>query len=149
MHVSCVILLVCSTTLWLGHVSKLVQTDDISDVFGEYGDIVSIDLIPPRGCAFVVMNRRQDAQTCLNKLERKVIHGKAITIAWAPGKGVKGKEYKDYWDVKAGATFIPWNKIPHDINIEKLEDGGSIDEETMPLWLQGLYFFLFTFVIRI
>ena len=72
---------VCSTTLWVGHLSKLVQEDDLSDNFGTYGEvtiichsflytdtishkypqIVSIDLIPPRGCAFVCMNRRMDA----------------------------------------------------------------------------------------
>ena len=52
---------VCSTTLWVGHLSKLVQQDDLSDTFGTYGEIVSIDLITPRGCAFVCMNRRMDA----------------------------------------------------------------------------------------
>jgi hypothetical protein len=67
---------VCSTTLWVGHLSKLVQEDDLSDNFGTYGEvsslpvpslsfiscqIVSIDLITPRGCAFVCMNRRMDA----------------------------------------------------------------------------------------
>ena len=70
-------LTVCSTTLWVGHLSKLVQQDDLSDTFGTYGEvrlnfkyfyllllafqIVSIDLITPRGCAFVCMNRRMDA----------------------------------------------------------------------------------------
>jgi RNA-binding protein 16 len=53
--------LVCSTTLWVGHLSKLVQQEELSDTFGKYGEIVSIDMIPPRGCAFIVMDRRQDA----------------------------------------------------------------------------------------
>jgi RNA recognition motif-containing protein len=52
---------VCSTTLWVGHLSKLVQQEELSDTFGKYGEIVSIDMIPPRGCAFIVMDRRQDA----------------------------------------------------------------------------------------
>ena len=88
---------VCSTTLWVGHLSKLVQVgvmmmmmmamvmvmmmmvmmmvmmtmavvmtpapqeDDLSDNFGTYGEITSIDLIQSRGCAFVCMNRRMDA----------------------------------------------------------------------------------------
>jgi hypothetical protein len=38
---------VCSTTLWVGHLSKLVQQEELSDTFGKYGDIVSIDMIPP------------------------------------------------------------------------------------------------------
>ena len=30
---------VCSTTLWVGHLSKLVQQDDLSDTFGTYGEV--------------------------------------------------------------------------------------------------------------
>lgn len=71
---------VCSTTLWVGHLSKLVQETDLSDTFGEYGDIVSIDLIPPRGCAFIQMNRRQDADRALHKLKNTKIQGKVITV---------------------------------------------------------------------
>lgn len=73
---------VCSTTLWVGHLSKLVHQEDLSDTFGEYGDIVSIDLIPPRGCAFIVMNRRQDAARCLSKLKNHKMQGKAITVSF-------------------------------------------------------------------
>lgn len=35
---------VCSSTLWLGHVPKTVSEADISDAFGEYGAITSIDV---------------------------------------------------------------------------------------------------------
>lgn len=72
----------CSTTLWVGHLSKLVHQEDLSDTFGEFGDIVSIDLIPPRGCAFIVMNRRQDASRCLSKLKNHKMQGKAITVSF-------------------------------------------------------------------
>lgn len=37
-------LTVCSSTLWLGHVPKTVSEADISDAFGEYGTITSIDV---------------------------------------------------------------------------------------------------------
>ncbi|KAK9884912.1 hypothetical protein WA026_009150 [Henosepilachna vigintioctopunctata] len=127
---------VCSTTLWVGHLSKLVHQDDLSNTFGEFGDIVSIDLIPPRGCAFIVMHRRQDAARCLTKLKNHVIHGKAITLAWAPGKGVKGKDLKDYWEGDLGVSYIPWSKVKPDIDIDMLEDGGMIDEDTMPEWMR-------------
>lgn len=70
----------CSTTLWVGHLSKLVHQEDLSDTFGEFGGIVSIDLIIPRGCAFIVMDRRQDAARCLTKLKNHKLHGKALTV---------------------------------------------------------------------
>lgn len=37
-------LTMCSTTLWLGHVPKLVSEADLSDAFGEFGSITSIDV---------------------------------------------------------------------------------------------------------
>ncbi len=54
--------------------------DDLSDVFGEHGEVNTIDLIPPRGCAFVCMNRRMDAYRALNKLHKHKVHGKPITV---------------------------------------------------------------------
>ena len=72
---------ICTTTLWVGHLSKLVHEEEISNTFADYGDVVSIDLIPPRGCAFVVMNRRQDAYRALQKLKNTRMQGKSITVS--------------------------------------------------------------------
>uniref|UniRef100_A0A182PCV3 RRM domain-containing protein n=1 Tax=Anopheles epiroticus TaxID=199890 RepID=A0A182PCV3_9DIPT len=127
---------VCSTTLWVGHLSKLVQQEELSDTFGKYGDIVSIDMIPPRGCAFIVMNRRQDAFKCMQSLKNHKMHGRAITISWAAGKGVKSKEWKDYWDLDLGVSYIPWSKMSPSTDLESLEDGGMFDEDTIPQWMK-------------
>ncbi|CAH1991878.1 unnamed protein product [Acanthoscelides obtectus] len=127
---------ICSTTLWVGHLSRLVHQDDLSNTFGEFGDVVSIDLIPPRGCAFIVMLRRQDAARCLAKLKGHVLHAKAITLAWAPGKGVKGKDLKDYWEGDLGVSYVPYSKLKEDMDIDMLEEGGMIDEDTMPQWMK-------------
>ena len=75
---------VCSTTLWVGHLSKLVGDDDLSDMFGEFGTVESIKLISPRGCAFICMNRRQDAARCLRELNKNKMHGKPITVSPSP-----------------------------------------------------------------
>lgn len=62
-------------------------------------------------------------------------------LAWAPGKGVKGKEWKDYWEVELGVSYIPWNKLVNvtDQDLELLEEGGMIDEDTLPPNLKGKY----------
>lgn len=101
-NIICFSIKVCSTTLWVGHLSKLVQQEELSDTFGKYGDIVSIDMIPPRGCAFIVMHRRQDAYKSMQALKGYKMHNRVITISWAAGKGVKSKEWKDYWDIDLG-----------------------------------------------
>lgn len=127
---------VCSTTLWVGHLSKLVQQEELSDTFGKYGDIISIDMIPPRGCAYIVMNRRQDAYKAMQALKSHKMQNRAITISWAAGKGVKSKEWKDYFDQTLGVTYIPFNKLTHATDFEALEEGGMYDEETMPVWVK-------------
>lgn len=46
-------------------------------------------------------------------------------------KGMKGKEFKDYWDLELGVSYIPYDKINKDTDFELLEDGGMIDDESM------------------
>lgn len=101
------------------------------------------------------MLRRQDAARCLTKLKGHVLHAKGMTVsrcfesfnihlliifffqlAWAPGKGVKGKDLKDYWEGDLGVSYIPYSKIKEDIDLAMLEDGGMIDEDTMPQWMK-------------
>lgn len=127
-------LTVCSSTLWLGHVPKQVSEADISDAFGEFGTINSIDLIPPRGCAYVCMDRRQDAKRALNDSRHLKLNGSHIKMAWAPGKGFKEyKKLKDFWEADIGASFIPYSKIDESIDFDTLEEGGVIDEDSMSM----------------
>lgn len=128
---------VCSTTLWVGHLSKLVQQEELSDTFGKFGDIVSIDMIVPRGCAFIAMNRRQDAYRAMADLKHHKMQGRVITISWATGKGVKSKEWKDYWEVDLGVSYIPWMKLSRGTDYVSLEEGGMFDEDSMPDWLKA------------
>jgi hypothetical protein len=36
---------VCSTTLWVGHLSRLVQEDELSDIFGTYGEVSPVHFL--------------------------------------------------------------------------------------------------------
>ena len=59
-------------------------------------------------------------------------------MAWAPGKGVKAKEWKDFWEVDQGVSYIPWSRLapPTAIDWPALEEGSSFDEETLPPWIR-------------
>lgn len=59
-----------------------------------------------------------------------------LQLAWAPGKGVKGKEYKEYFDADRGVAFIPWSKLGTSVDLEALSEGGWIDPQTLPPGLQ-------------
>nr|XP_012307233.1 protein SCAF8 isoform X4 [Aotus nancymaae] len=122
---------VCSTTLWVGQVDKKATQQDLTNLFEEFGQIESINMIPPRGCAYVCMVHRQDAFRALQKLSSGSykIGSKIIKIAWALNKGVK-TEYKQFWDVDLGVTYIPWEKVKVD-DLEGFAEGGMIDQETV------------------
>ncbi|KAK7882189.1 hypothetical protein WMY93_028363 [Mugilogobius chulae] len=102
---------VCTTTLWVGQLDKKTQQADIELLLEEFGQIESVNMIPPRGCAYIVMIHRQDANTALNKLSRGIyrVNQKPFKIAWALNKGIKSA-HKKLWDVDHGVTYIPWNK---------------------------------------
>ncbi|XP_072220924.1 SR-related and CTD-associated factor 8-like isoform X1 [Leuresthes tenuis] len=122
---------VCSTTLWVGQVDKKATQQDLTNLFEEFGQIESINMIPPRGCAYICMVHRQDAYRALQKLSTGSfkIGSKIIKIAWALNKGVK-QEYKQFWDVDLGVTYIPWEKVKLD-DLDGFAEGGIIDQETV------------------
>ncbi|XP_076782839.1 SR-related and CTD-associated factor 8 isoform X2 [Arvicanthis niloticus] len=122
---------VCSTTLWVGQVDKKATQQDLTNLFEEFGQIESINMIPPRGCAYVCMVHRQDSFRALQKLSSGSykIGSKVIKIAWALNKGVK-TEYKQFWDVDLGVTYIPWEKVKVD-DLDGFAEGGMIDQETV------------------
>lgn len=59
---------------------------------------------------------------------------------------MKGKEWKDYWEVELGVSYIPWVKLTNitDQELELLEEGGMIDEDTLPAHLKGMFSWDFT-----
>ncbi|XP_041711283.2 LOW QUALITY PROTEIN: SR-related and CTD-associated factor 8 [Coregonus clupeaformis] len=122
---------VCSTTLWVGQVDKKASQQDLTNLFEEFGQIESINMIPPRGCAYICMVHRQDAYRARQKLSTgsfKIV-SKVIKIAWALNKGVK-QEYKQFWDMDLGVTYIPWEKVKLD-DLDGFAEGGMIDQETV------------------
>ncbi|XP_041127947.1 SR-related and CTD-associated factor 4-like [Polyodon spathula] len=126
---------VCSTTLWVGQLDKRTQQQDVANLLEEFGQIESINMIPPRGCAYIVMVHREDAYRALHKLSRGSfkVNQKAIKIAWALNKGIK-PEYKQYWDVDLGVTYIPWAKVKTE-DLDSFCEGGILDIETLcPEW---------------
>ena len=94
-----------------------------------------LQLIPPRGCAYIQMAERKDAARALAKLKGTQFLGYTLKAAWAPSRIMKD-QYKDHWDVEAGAIYVPWSDLPP--NVETLAaEGALIDEETLPEHLRS------------
>ena len=69
-----------STTLRIGPLSKLVTEENLYDTFSPFGEIISIDVITPRSCAYIVMGRRQDAYEALTQLSGYKLQGTVIQV---------------------------------------------------------------------
>ncbi len=81
------------------------------------------------------MAKRNDAARALDKLKGTQFLGYTLKAAWAPSRIMKD-QYKDYWDVDAGAIYVPWPELPP--NVETLAaEGALIDEETLPEHLKS------------
>ncbi|KAH9525314.1 SR- and CTD-associated factor 8 [Bulinus truncatus] len=127
---------ICSMTLWFGHLTKHTTEEELREHIEKYGTIKTINMIPPRGCAFVCLTKRKDAFKALDRLKGVKVNGNSLKVAWAPGIGVKESVFKDLWDVEQGVTYIPWDQLPSDI--APLISGGMVDVDTLPEKFKGI-----------
>jgi len=51
-------------------------------------------------------------------------------MRWAPGAGIKNSEFIDRWDVDVGVAFIPWEKLPS--QLDSITEGSIVDEDSLP-----------------
>ena len=51
---------------------------------------------------------------------------------------MKDKQWKDYWDVDLGCSYIPIDKLDPQVDMSALEEGGMFDEDTMPEWMKSM-----------
>uniref|UniRef100_A0A8C5E5S9 SR-related CTD-associated factor 4b n=1 Tax=Gouania willdenowi TaxID=441366 RepID=A0A8C5E5S9_GOUWI len=140
---------VCTTTLWVGQLDKKTQQADVMSLLEEFGPIESINMIPPRGCAYIVMLHRPDAYTALNRLSRgpSKVNLKPVKIAWALNKGIKAA-HKKFWDVERGVTYIPWSKVKAE-ELHSYVQGGMLDIETLNPGKEKFLFALCPFTVHL
>ena len=56
----------------------------------------------------------------------------SFQLAWAPGRGVKGVVYKSYWGLDMGVSFVPWEVVRTQRDLDEIAEGGWIDPTTCP-----------------
>jgi cold-inducible RNA-binding protein len=85
--------------LYVGNLSYSTTEGKISEIFGELGEVVSVNLITDRmsgrskGFAFVEMAEESDAQQAIAELNGKEVDGRAIKVAEARPR----RERRDNW----------------------------------------------------
>jgi len=120
---------VCSRTLWIGNISGKVSEAELMGNVEEFGKVQSINMIPPRGCAFIVMETRQDASYAVRKLKHHRLSGKILKCDWAPSKEMPDDQ-KQTWVKEHGVNYVP---VPDSFqNFQALSTWGYVDPETIP-----------------
>ena len=78
--------------LYVGNLSYSTTEGNLSELFGELGEVVAVNLITDRmsgrskGFAFVEMAEYDAAQNAINQLNGKEVDGRAIKVAEARPK---------------------------------------------------------------
>ena len=100
LHVLVPLIVVCSSTIWIGHLAKTVTQTQIAQSFEDFGQVKSVDvsmtsLFPPslpdpppplpqlvtaRACAYVMMVHRSDAARALNQLRNLKLNGNTCKV---------------------------------------------------------------------
>lgn len=72
--------------IYVGNLSYDVTQDELSDLFGEFGEVSSAKIIEdrdtgrPKGFAFVEMPNQEEAETAIASLNEKELKGREIKV---------------------------------------------------------------------
>jgi RNA recognition motif-containing protein len=92
---------IMSTKIYVGNLSFNTSTQDLEDMFGEFGTVQSTNIIEDRetgrsrGFAFVEMSSNEEAQAAIAALNGKDMDGRSLTVNEAKpreegGRGGRG-----------------------------------------------------------
>jgi RNA recognition motif-containing protein len=77
---------IMSTKIYVGNLSFNTSTQDLEDMFGEFGTVQSTNIIEDRetgrsrGFAFVEMSSNEEAQAAITALNGKDMDGRSLTV---------------------------------------------------------------------
>ena len=75
--------------IYVTNLGYSIQDEDLSKLFGEYGDVSSAKVITDkftnrsRGFGFVEMSDRQAAETALKELDGRMVEGRPLKVSEA------------------------------------------------------------------
>jgi RNA recognition motif-containing protein len=91
-----------STKLYVGNLNYKTTEEKLKEVFGQYGEVTSVNILQGRGFGFVEMATPESAQEARNKVNgtdlegRKVIVNEARPRTERPRERREGGERRDF-----------------------------------------------------
>ena len=66
--------------LYVGNLDYSVTKDDLSELFGEFGEVVEVIIIDGKGFGFVEMTEPAEAEKAIADLDGKDLKGRAMKV---------------------------------------------------------------------
>nr|ACN40970.1 unknown [Picea sitchensis] len=71
-----------NTTIFVGRLDPNATDEDLRQVFGQYGELVSVKIPVGKGCGFVQFGNRASAEEALQRLHGTVIRQQTVRLSW-------------------------------------------------------------------
>uniref|UniRef100_A0A0C9RQ08 TSA: Wollemia nobilis Ref_Wollemi_Transcript_4163_1675 transcribed RNA sequence n=1 Tax=Wollemia nobilis TaxID=56998 RepID=A0A0C9RQ08_9CONI len=71
-----------NTTIFVGGLDPNATDEDLRQIFGQYGDLVSVKIPVGKGCGFVQYSSRASAEEALQRLHGTIIGQQTIRLSW-------------------------------------------------------------------
>ena len=86
-------------------------------MIGDPENTENLNHIQSRGCAYVIMKTRASAFKAMQELQASRERSSKRKVDWGMFSGIKDSDFADFWDKSQGAAFIPYDKLPEDIQV--------------------------------
>ncbi|PID27144.1 MAG: RNA-binding protein [Candidatus Cloacimonadota bacterium] len=79
--------------LYAGNLNYSVTSDELGQVFEEYGTVKSSNVIEGKGFGFVEMSTNEEAQTAMDELNEAELRGRTMRISEAKPRQSRTSSY--------------------------------------------------------
>ena len=66
--------------LYVGNLNYSVTNDQLQELFGQYGEVASVNIIEGKGFGFVEMSSDDEAKEAIKQLNGKDLEGRAVVV---------------------------------------------------------------------
>merc|ERR1719450_395591 len=124
---------VFSDTVWLGKLPKNLQTEkSIASELADFGEILHLTALPSRGCAFVQMYQRKDADNIIQNFTSSNNQFHSLKISWSLPNDFQElfdkqetAQLRKFWREKLGIFLIPWPEFSEEL-FDKLKSCNAL-----------------------
>ena len=71
------------TSLYIGNLDYDISKEDLNNLFGRFGNIEELKLIPQKGIAFITLEKAEDAELAMKALNGINFLDRKLIIDWA------------------------------------------------------------------